>query len=257
MSFTQKKRNIVINIKRENNINDLKSILDENIQLELSISIANFFNNKDITTICEEALSMNFRPKREITIEENTIYKYHKTNNRELEIKDILLLNHYPPVRYIEVITRLNPKLDYNRFKYTFNPNIYGILNKVLTDAYNFNTYCLSSLTTYTVDKSLLYKNFSKEVAKILGNDRTIIIDFKYIINSLLEHKLFTNKDRFIKVFNVSYDIQVEVTTVTNTIIKLSINNKKDRRYIFLDRHLKGLGQLRLLFELITKELCP
>lgn len=250
--------NVLINKERENTVDHLKSLLDESAQLELSISLANFFSNDNIKTICEEVLSTHIPLHRDISEAEVSLYKFVKNfNAEEFEIKDILLLHHYPPTRYIEITTRLNSTLDYNRFRYNYNPNIYGILNKVVSDAYNFNTYCLSSLTTYTVKKKLLYINFAKEVAKILNGNYTAIVDFKYIINNLLEHKLFTNKDRFIKVFNITHSIQIEITTITNNVIKLSVNNKQERVYIYLDRHLKGLAQLKLIFELIIKELYP
>ena len=249
---------IVINKKRENSIYKLKRFAEEDVQTELAISLANFFNVKDLENISEMMLQTNVTTKRDISEEEVIILHYIKSENKsQFVIKDILLLDQYPPVRFIEVITRLSPIIDYNRFRYYYYPNIYNIINKVIGDAYNYVTYAKPSLTTYTVNKALLYKNFSREVADILRQEKNAFEEFKYVVCYILMHNIFNMKDRFIKIFNVTHNISVEITTITDDMIKIGINNLSERKYLYIDRHIKGFGQLRLIYELVLYELYP
>lgn len=249
---------IIINKNRENSIYELKSLIDNNIQTELSVSLANFFNGYDITNICRLMLQANIVDNREITKEEVVIIKYRRIENKsELVIKDVLLLNQFPPVRFVEVITRLSPTIDYNRFRYYYYPNIYEILNEVISNAYNYITYARSSLTTFTVDKSLMYKNFSKEIVNKLKTDPSSYIEFKHAINYILIHDLINTSNKFMRLYKLSKTINFEIIAVLDDIIRISISDINNRQYIYINRHLKGTAQLMLLYELAMHELYP
>ena len=79
-------------------------------------------------------------------------------------------------------------------------------------------------------------------VSNIISNYK-ILIDFKYILNVLLDKKLFENKHRFIKEYNITDYLHIELMSVTNEVLKFSVYNNYSRVYIYLDRHIKGIGE--------------
>lgn len=235
---------------------NLKSLSNTDNQLELSILLANFFSEEDLNNICTEALSLNFRPPRDIDVEEVDIFTYSNfIDNKELNIKDVILLKQYPPVHYIEFIFKDSPTNIYKKLRFNYMPSIFKFMNKILADAYNFSTYALTSLTNSTVDVNSIYINFSKRVTNIFSDIGSDIVLLKYTMNTILNNGIFYNKDAFIKVYNITKDIEIELVTVSLNIIKLTINDKKNRAYLFLDRSLQGLAQLRLVFDYILREL--
>ena len=237
---------------------DLKSLSKSSNQLEVSILLANFFSEEDLDNICAEALSLNFRPPRDIDIEEVTIFKYiNFSNEKELEIKDIILLKQYPPVRYIDFIFTDTINNIYKDLRFNYNPSVYKIMNKILADAYNFAAYIMDTLTETSVDKKMLYVNFSKKVIDMFSDIGSDIVLLKYIITSILNNGLFYDKNTFIKVYNITPIIQLELVTISLNIIKLTIHDKVNRAYLFIDRSIQGLAQLRLVFDFILKDLHP
>ena len=246
-------KNLLINPDAENSIKDLKSLISDEAQMAIAVSLVDFFATNDLVNILD-ILSSKKPCKRDITKEEVIIYKYITNEEKELEIKDILLLNHSPALRYIEIVFRINSTTDYSRYKYYYYPDIYNVLSKIFAEAVNYGQFCRKNIEDgFRVKRKHLFSNFSRSVAFVMKNNYKILIDFKYIMNLFISPGLFNSKEPFYKVYNITDYIHLDMITITDRIVKFSVNNKDLSTYIYLDRNLKGMATLKLILELILR----
>lgn len=245
--------NLLINPDAENSIKNLLSLLAEENQMAISISLIEFFKTSDLINILDVLRSRSSN-KRDVNREEVVIYRYIGDEEKEIEIKDILLLNHSPALRYIEIIFRLSPTIDYSRYKYYYYPDIINLLCKILCESINYSNFCKRNIEEgYKIKRKHLYTNFARSVAYVMKNNYNILMDFKYIINLFISPRLFNSKEKFYKVYNISSYIHLDLITITDTIVKFSVTNNNESTYIYLDRNLKGMATLKLILELILR----
>ena len=246
-------KNLLLNPDKENSIDDLKSLLDYYNQMELSVSLAMFFDIQDLINILDSIVIKN-ASKRDITKEVVTLFKYETIDGQELVIEDILYLNHSPAMRFIQVTTRTEPTVDFNRFKYKYYPDIYSLLCKIIADSINYNNFCKMYFNEwYKVKRKHLYVNFAQAAIRVLKDNYKILIEFKYIMNTLLESRLFNTREKFYREYKITDYIKVELITITLDIVKFSVTNNDKVAYIYLDRNMKGRGTLKLILELMLR----
>ena len=163
-------------------------------------------------------------------------------------------MNHSPVLRYIEIIFRLSPTIDYSRYKYYYYPDIINLLCKILCESINYSNFCKRNIEEgYKIKRKHLYTNFARSVAYVMNNNYNILLDFKYIVNLFISPRLFNSKEKFYKVYNISSYIHLDLITITDTMVKFSVTNNNESTYIYLDRNLKDMATLKLILELILR----
>ena len=225
----------------------LQSLYDESAQRVLLENLISAFKSKELFEICETIPICTLNPIREIDEAFINIFIYNKGFN-VLLVNDILQLNTHPSLRYIEVVIR------YKSFSvvwfYNYSHDIYYVLFKIITDAYNYSAYC-KDYDDSTFD--FLYKHYVDYIYPIIENYIDTVA-FKRMKNFLLKFHVTKKSKNLLETFQLSDKIHIEVFTITNSIMRLSINNKSDRYCIYLERGFNGIAQLRLILDTIEEK---
>ncbi len=234
-----------------------KSFSDKNSIKQLSLAFATIFDTNDLIKLTESISMLDFNKPRDITKKYITLFTYNGTNSTtRVIIDDILMINKFPPVRYIEFTFELSNTFICDRFFYLYTNNCRDIILDIITTAHNYSAYCSDSLTPTSVNTRNMYKNFVNAISPIFDEIENFknSDDFKKIELYILESKLGKDKENYISSYDFKNNIHIEICTLSNNIAKLSIYNRYIRYVIYINRGAKGYAALRLILELIKNK---
>ena len=234
-----------------------KSFSDKNSSKELSLAFATIFDTNDLIKLAESISMLDFNRPRDITKKYINLFSYNGTNSTtKVIIDDILIINKFPPVRYIEFTFELSNTFIYDRFSYLYSNNCRDIIIDIITTAHNYSAYCSDSLTPISVNSGNMYKNFVNAIFPIFDKIENFkdTDDFKKIEMYILESKLCKDKENYISSYDFKNSIHIELCTLNSNIAKLSIYNRYSRYVIYINRGVKGYATLRLILELLKNK---
>lgn len=238
----------------------IENMNDQSIREKISVWIANYFPIKDIEYICQDLLAMDTVSIHDINTEELLLYRYETLKGIEIIIKDIIHINSYPPMRYIEISINADIYHIYKNIKLSYTTNFYNVINIIVTEAYNYSVYCKDSLTEESVDRTKLFTNYINEIFELLGFNSIMFNNFLLTLNKDLSNKILLSNKKFLKIYKLYRNSHVELGALTNKIFRLTIvdTNNSNKKSIYLTRDFTGLGNLQLIIDrLVAKIKCP
>ena len=225
------------------------------------VIVANFFTNilsiKDIEELLNESGKIDLFSKREITKTKVVIFdsNFGKAKDRII-INDVLNLDKFPVQRYLELI--INRKSNEYKIKIKYDKNLYSNLIEIMCRSYNIIRYKSNNKDIYSVSNNIILSNYARSVASLLlmdnNSNQSTIDDLKYISNGLFfRYKIMRDKDLYFKTFKINNDVNIEISSVTNSVMKLQINVKGQRRLIYLNKSIIGIHNISLIINKINK----
>lgn len=221
------------------NLIDLSLVKNQN---ELAIKIANFFTRDEFRII--DLTKLHKSENRGIDEIEYLHYYKKLSNEKELKIIDMLLLDAHPVSRYI--IIRLINGPEQLDFKCYYTKNMIKLLNSLFIRAYNYK--CWKSDGDEKIIKSKIIKNFSDKLGSDLSNEE--LEEIKFVLNYLTDQGKINNNTDFNYDFAIgNFEFSVESNDVG--LIRFSYKEKKTPYFnsIYFTSTETGLANINLIIE--------
>lgn len=187
--------------------------------------------------------------KRDISQPINSVYVKKFEDDKTFEILDILVINVYPPIRFIN-IRFIKGEYFQMDFKCKYSKKISSYLNFVIANAINFLKY--RSEHDYFLIKGHIYDNFSKMLSKQISLGG--LEELRFICSYFNTNTEILTSDNYSFNFTIE-DVKFDLST-TPDLIRIGFEGKKKSDYIFLYRNKIGISSINLIVEKTIKIKC-
>ena len=230
--------------------------LSRKILKELALYISRFFDVHEISSICENIISVDFIRRRPIDKDNVCLYS-NIVGAKSITVYDNLDLDHFPFRRWVEIVFDNSISIEHRIFYYNYNKKLYSYLTSAFAFAYNIKEYGGKIfLNSYDLYKHIILDDYSlrlymfinkinpKNKEKLYNDLLTLAHSFEYDRNLMSP---FYNK--YFKILTLEDNITIECISISDLALKFQISNHLEKICIYINRNIIGITNLIMAIE--------
>lgn len=221
-------------------IDDFLDISQLKNQVKLAVMVSNLFSVNELIDLIDSLCNINIYNQDNTDRIEILLDKFY-SNDKNVQLLDILLINKDPSIRYI--ILRIKNKSYFQTdFKFKYCNNLKGYLYIIFAKAINFLNYRSYGDTIYIYNN--IVNNFAMELSK--NNSIKVLEELRKMIN-YVSNEIDTLDD---KVFEFSIEEFKYRLIAKSSIIRFEFEINNMVYYYYLKKTEIGLSTLHLIIEI-------
>jgi hypothetical protein len=212
---------------------DYINISSNRVQNIIAYQLSKIFDLDELKLI--NISDIKYPPKREIKDTHNVFLSLQFESGNKFELVDVLLMNVYPPIRYLDIRIYRGKKVQID-LKCKYNDSILKYVDIILAKSINFSMYFKSDVEITT---STILSNYSKELETYNSKDN--LKELKFIIayekDNIIEKQYYYNE------FKIG-ETNFIISSISNLIFKFEFKKDNISRFIFLQKNKTGIHYL-------------